>query len=503
VDLERYRKDAKALVRAHRRGEADADARARAVLGGHAQQRFRLSDAQHVVAVEHGYRTWPELKHAAETVPRERPVGRIGIEPISFYEERAEELRRSQDERRLAIVPNGDPYVVVAREYGFETWRELVAAVERARATHEGQREGSPRVVAALAALDGDDVERLRAMLDEDPALAGRVHGGAWQTLLEGLAQPDVVDGFPERCAALLIERSEDLAGPLGLAACFDKQRLVRMLVEAGADPAPDPSRGLTPLESALYHGARDAAEALSEHGISPLALWSAAALGRIDLMEQQLGRAQTHRPNLADVGWQPGPPPLDDAQTILDEALCFAAINGRDDAATWLLEHGADASGAPYEGMTPLHFAIAFDRPTTVRLLRDAGADLELRDRLHHGTPAGWARHLERPALLALLEGYDSGLAYAPGEPVRLNVDVRRWYELDDGGRAVELAGRPSGWRDVAARLEVERVVNVTRSGAVALPVTGPFTFTEIAERVANASLALYEELLDLEDSA
>ena len=74
---------------------------------------------------------------------------------------------------RRAYVPRGvdDPHVVVAREYGFETWRELVR--RRARpGEHEGQREGSPEVVAALAAIRGGDVERLRVLLDERPELA-------------------------------------------------------------------------------------------------------------------------------------------------------------------------------------------------------------------------------------------------------------------------------------------------------------------------------------------
>jgi hypothetical protein len=69
VDLERYKKDAKALARAHRAGDDIALARARAVLGGRAGERFLLSDAQHVVAVEHGYRTWAELRRSLpETV---------------------------------------------------------------------------------------------------------------------------------------------------------------------------------------------------------------------------------------------------------------------------------------------------------------------------------------------------------------------------------------------------------------------------------------------------
>jgi hypothetical protein len=65
VDLEHHRKRAKALVRAFRAGDTAAHARASAVLGDRAQERFLLSDAQHVVAVERGFRSWPELKRAA------------------------------------------------------------------------------------------------------------------------------------------------------------------------------------------------------------------------------------------------------------------------------------------------------------------------------------------------------------------------------------------------------------------------------------------------------
>ena len=61
MDLEWYRKDAKSLLRAFRAGDPKATARARAVLGARAHERFALSDAQHVVAVEHGHRRWAEL----------------------------------------------------------------------------------------------------------------------------------------------------------------------------------------------------------------------------------------------------------------------------------------------------------------------------------------------------------------------------------------------------------------------------------------------------------
>src|SRR5262249_14860270 len=157
---------------------------------------------------------------------------------------------------------------------------------------------------------------------------------------------------------------------------------------------------------------------------------------------------------------------------TILDEALCFAALNGRDDAADWLLAQGAAVDGAPYLRVTPLHFAVQFGHPSTVKLLVQAGADPALHDRIHDAAPAGWARCLGRAELAGLIEGIDTGLEYVPGERVRLRVDFHRFPYVDDEGRAVELAGRPTGWREVAARVEVERVVNISRSGVVSLPV-------------------------------
>ena len=61
MNLEHCRKDAKRLLRAVSAGDPDALARARAVLGERVHQRFALSDAQHVVANERGYRSWPVL----------------------------------------------------------------------------------------------------------------------------------------------------------------------------------------------------------------------------------------------------------------------------------------------------------------------------------------------------------------------------------------------------------------------------------------------------------
>ncbi len=539
MELEHYRKDTKQLLRGFRADEPEALGRAYEALGDRAHERFQLGDAQHVVAIEHGYSSWPQLKHALEHAEPDRSVERIGLQPVSFYEERARELIQAAGERRggairrvRAHVPRlgdfagaalelRDAELVIAREYGFGTWRELVRTVERVLAEHEGQREGTPEVQAALEAISGGDVVRLAELLDAFPHLTGRCHTGAWSTLLEAVAQPDVVGerlgtalGVEPAAVELLISRSDDLDGPLGLAACFNRSELVAMLLSAGADPAPDPRHGLTPLETALYHSSVAAAELLAQHAISPLALWSAAAVGRLDLMETMLdvdgnllAAATANRPNLSDVGWPPAPPPGDDRQTILDEALAYAAINGRDAAIDWLLDHGAEIAGRPYLNVTPLHFAVQFGRSSTVQLLLARGADPEIRDDIRGGTPLGWAAYQGRDQIARLLDPArsetitDTGLAFRPGEPVRLRVTRReRRLTVSDAGAALAQAGRPAGWRATAERLERELDVNITTAGAVWLPVVaaGP-PLHAVEQRIAQASLAFYQELLEL----
>jgi hypothetical protein len=94
------------------------------------------------------------------------------------------------------------------------------------------------------------------------------------------------------------------------------------------------------------------------------------------------------------------------------------------------------------------------------------------------------------------------AGLEYRPGDPVRVRV-LRREHRtsVTDDGAAIEKAGRPPGWREVADRLAEEMVVNVGRHGIISLPVVpvGPCE-EEIVRRIGAASLALYQELLELE---
>jgi hypothetical protein len=92
-----------------------------------------------------------------------------------------------------------------------------------------------------------------------------------------------------------------------------------------------------------------------------------------------------------------------------------------------------------------------------------------------------------------------DSGLEYVPGEPVRVRVRKRHHrYVIDDDGRAVELAGRPRGWLEVAERAVGEYWLNVNRRGVVFVPTVYERYLDELTARVAQASRAVYQEVLE-----
>ncbi len=97
--------------------------------------------------------------------------------------------------------------------------------------------------------------------------------------------------------------------------------------------------------------------------------------------------------------------------------------------------------------------------------------------------------------------EAVTTGLAYRPGEPVRVTVTHRaQRTSVSDEGAAVQRAGKPTGWLALAERLERDRDVNITRQGVVWLPVVaaGPVE-QAIVQRIAEASLALYQDLLEV----
>lgn len=164
----------------------------------------------------------------------------------------------------------------------------------------------------------------------------------------------------------------------------------------------------MTPLETAIYHGAHASVDVLAAIELVPDAFWVAAAAGRVDRLERFLdghggliAEAYLHRPNPADIGWLHRLPAQEIAQEVLDEALVHAAQNERPETVTWLLEHGADPNAGPYQGCGALHLAAAFGAIQCVRLLVAAGADIDKRNDFNGDNAVGWAGYVlqrERP---------------------------------------------------------------------------------------------------------
>jgi hypothetical protein len=81
-----------------------------------------------------------------------------------------------------------------------------------------------------------------------------------------------------------------------------------------------------------------------------------------------------------------------------------------------------------------------------------------------------------------------ESSLSYTPGDPVTVSVSHREQaVTVSDDGGAIERAGAPQGWRLAADRVASVPVVRVGPGEDV------------IVRRIAEASLALYQELLEL----
>jgi hypothetical protein len=149
---------------------------------------------------------------------------------------------------------------------------------------------------------------------------------------------------------------------------CGVQVELLDTLLDAGASPHGGP-------DNALVNGHAAAAQHLVARG-ARLSLASAACLGRWDDASRLATTASEGEKQFA---------------------LVLAALNGRAEAAAWLVGAGADVnrpSADLYAHGTPLHHAVCSGSLATVQAFIEAGADPGRRDTAWNGTPLGWAEH-------------------------------------------------------------------------------------------------------------
>jgi uncharacterized protein len=232
-----------------------------------------------------------------------------------------------------------------------------------------------PLAVRLTAAVRSGALDELARLLEEQPELAkARIAGrrGGWRTPLHIAADwPGYFPNGPE-VVRLLVEAGADPSAPsaegpsetpLHWAASSDDVEVAAALIDAGADiEAPGASiAGGGPLGNAVGYGCWHVARLLVERGARVDALWQAAALGIVERVVELLG---------AD---SPA------TQEELDEAFWQACHGGQRRMAELLLTRGADINATPdyAHRQTPLDMAGGPDtrRGQLVTWLRERGA--------------------------------------------------------------------------------------------------------------------------------
>jgi ankyrin repeat protein len=199
--------------------------------------------------------------------------------------------------------------------------------------------------------------------------------------------------------------RNENHRTPLHFAVSRNRPAMVSLLLELGADPLAVDGSG---QPAAAYSESSDIDRSVMEKIRTMTAAELTSAVrghrpprgGPIDLLALlALGDLRTAEQLVRE---SPG------LVAPAGGVLHLMAKRGDVRAVKWLLEHGADPSArwAHWDSeVTPLHLAILGDHPEVARVLRDAGADLKIRDTKHDSDAMGWAEFFRRSEIVEILK--------------------------------------------------------------------------------------------------
>jgi ankyrin repeat protein len=316
--------------------------------------------------------------------------------------------------RRLTVAA---AQLVIAREYGFESWARLKHHVDFSQRL--AKFKPHPRFHEAVAALDAGDVEGLRRLLAADPSLVqartnleppyGYFSAATVLHHVAGNPGPNRDSSTPREplpnnvvnIARVLLDAGADVnastIGPnggttMGLVVTSLQASnlgvsgpLMQLLLDRGAKPfnLKDPAV----LDPSLINHAPRAAEKLIELGANADVL-AAAALGRMVLLRacfDDRGRLRS-RPRRRGTAMS--------ERDAIGLALLLAYVRGQPRAVDFLLEKDGNWNMIGVNNGTALHRAAwDGDLPMIERLVAK-GADVNNRDNPFLGTPIGWAHY-------------------------------------------------------------------------------------------------------------
>jgi ankyrin repeat protein len=220
---------------------------------------------------------------------------------------------------------------------------------------------------AVVTVIHSGDIARLRRLLAAHPGIASQPLGGRYESRTALHVVTDWPGYFPNgpEIVRLLVEAGADPntrhpgeETPLHWAASSDDWHVAAALIDAGADiNAPDGSIG-TPLANAVGYGCWDVARLLVARGADVDQPWIAASLGLLDRLARLLG---------------------DEPSSLhVSQAFWHACSGGQRRAAEYLLGRGADINWVPdYAQGTPLDAATGegTQRENLIGWLRERGA--------------------------------------------------------------------------------------------------------------------------------
>lgn len=169
---------------------------------------------------------------------------------------------------------------------------------------------------------------------------------------------------------------------------------MLALLLDRGADPNQPDQDGATPYVLARRYGNRAAADLLAERGASTDLkpydqILAAAADGDIELVKSLALRHPEVLQEFGEYGRQPEDgAALGAAGSILHDL----ARAGQADGLRALISVGFDPGARNHFNETPLHWACVAGRPDAARVLLEAGAPLDVKERNHQADPIGWA---------------------------------------------------------------------------------------------------------------
>lgn len=341
--------------------------------------------------------------------------------------DRLADLRAGNSRARLS-----DAHLAVARQYGFPSWRQLKAHVDQ---ISNGVEQRHRLVSLFFRLVATGDLARVRALLSAAPALVNVVGPHPFWS---GRPQPLhlAIEGTRREMFDLLLASGADINGtndqydhwsPLMLAIDRDQPDMQQELFRRGATIG---------LPEALMLGDDARVESLLAGGLPPIAPngGSFLALARtpyavdrllalgastdakdrwgstpIDALSRRGPKGAALIKHLVTRGIAAAPTEyarIGDRETLerlvnndpsiarRDDVVMAAVDFGHCALVRWLLERGGNVNARSMigSGGTALHSAAWNGDLDMVRLLVEAGADLQARDREHDNTPLGWA---------------------------------------------------------------------------------------------------------------